>query len=397
MTSWDIHPRDADLGRTLDPLSRWTSLELVERYNQPDTWTLTGPTSSLAVFTPGMGAILDRDGEQVSSGQVRHIQRTAEYDEHGRLQDTITLGFVADTRELWSRLCYPEPGHLVTTTPSLFSVAYDERTGPRETLILGYVADNLGPAAPVTSRRLTSLALPATLGRGGTATVKARMTVLGDLVATQAELGGLRVRIMHDETSGTPRLLLKIEDTADVSADVVFGGADVARATGIVSTWGYSIEDPEVSDAIAFSSGQKAARQATRLADAGAQALWQRRREVLIDQRQTSDVNEITDALTERLEEGATPTEVSFQISPGTDLRYGTDFRVGDRVGIELPGLPQEVSDNTIREVTTSVPWGEPAQIALVVGTPGATTASTKQAARLNRALKKISLLERDY
>lgn len=393
--TWDIHPRDANLGRSLDPLSRWTALELVERYNRPDTWTLTGPTSELAVFTPGMGAILDHDGEQVTSGQVRHVARTAAYDEQGRLQDTITLGFVADTRELWSRLCYPDPAHTITSTPSTFTVAHDTRTGARETLILGYIADNLGPAAPVTSRRLTALALPSDLARGGSTTVNARMDVLGELVAKQAELAGLRVRIMHDESTGAPRLLLRIEETADVSANVTFGSAETARATGIVTTWGYSIEDSEVSDAIAFSAGELAARQATRLSDAGAIALWARRREVLIDQRQTSDPAEITDALTERLEEGATPSAVQFEITPGADIAYGTDFTVGDRVGVELPGLPGEVSDNTIREVTTSVPWGEPETTSLVVGTPDATTTSTKTAARLNRSMRRLALIER--
>lgn len=393
--SWDIHPRDAGLGRTLDPLSRWTSLELVERYGPPDTWVLTGPAASLAVFTPGMGCVVDHDGEQVTSGQLRHIERRAEYDDQGRLQDTITLGFVADTRELWSRLCYPDPSHTVTSTPSTFAVSHDTRTGTREALILGYIASNLGPLAPLADRRLPSLVLPASLGRGGTTTKNLRMNVLGEVVAELAEAGGLRVRIVHDEAAGTPRLLLRIDPTADVSANVVFGTADTARATGHVTSWGYSIEDPEVSDAIAFSAGELTAREATRLGDAGAVALWARRREVLVDQRQTDDPDEITDALTERLAEGATPTGVEFAAAPGADTRYRTDFAVGDRVGVELPGLPAVVSDNTVREAVTTVPWGEPEQLSLVVGTNGAQSASTKTAARLNRALRRLSLIER--
>lgn len=393
--SWDIHPRDADLGRTLDPLSRWTSLELVERYGPPDTWVLTGPADELAVFTPGMGALLDRDGEQIASGQVRHIERRAEYDDQGRLADIITLGFIADTRELWSRLCYPDPAHTITSTPGAFAVSHDTRTGARETLILGYIADNLGPAAPVVSRRLASLALPADLARGGTATITARMDVLGDLVASQAELAGLRVRIVHDESTGAPGLALRIEPTSDLSANIIFGSADTARATGMVTTWGYSIEDPEMSDAIAFSAGEQAAREATRLVDADAIALWARRREVLIDQRQTDNPDEIIDALTERLEEGATPSAVQFEITPGADIAYRVDFAVGDRVGVELPGLPGEVSDNTIREVTTSVPFSEPETVSLTVGTPDATTTSTRAAARLNRALRRLAMIER--
>lgn len=395
VVSWDIHPRDADLGRTLDPLSRWTSLELVERYGPPDTWVLTGPAQELAVFTPGMGCVLDRDGQQVTSGQVRHIQRHAEYDDAGRLQDTITLGFIADTRELWSRLCYPDPSHTVTSTPSTFTASHDTRTAARETLILGYTASNLGPLAPVADRRLTTLVLPADLARGGTTTRRLRMNVLGDVVAELAEAGGLRVRIAHDELAGVPRLLLVVDATSDVSQGVVFGTADAARATGYVTSWGYAMEDPEVSDAIAFSAGELTARQATRLSDAGAVALWARRREVLVDQRQTDDPDEITDALTERLAEGATPTSVEFTVAPGSDIQHRADFNVGDRVGVELPGLPLEVSDNTVREVATTVAWGEPERLSVVVGTGGAQSASTQSAARLNRALRRIAMIER--
>lgn len=395
MVTWDISPRDADLGRTLDPLSNWTSLDLVERYGPPDTWVLTGPASELAVFTPGMGCILDRDGQQITSGKVRHIERKAEYDDDGRLQDNITLGFIADTQHMWSRLCYPDPSHTITSTPSTFSVAHDTRTNSREALILAYTGANLGPAAAITSRRLTSLVLPSSLGRGGTTTKKLRMDVLGDVVVELAERGSLRVRIVHDELAGVPRLLMVIDDVEDVSANVIFGPPDVARATGHVMGYGYTIENPQVTDAIAFSAGELASREATRLSDAAALALWGDRTEVLVDQRQTDDVDEITDALEERLAEGATPTSVEFAVAPGGDTQFRVDYDVGYRVGIELPDLPEEVSDNTIREANTKVEFEQPERLSLVVGTPGAQSASTKRAARLNKALKRIAMIER--
>lgn len=397
--TWEITPRDANLGRTLDTLSRWASLDLVERYNAPDTWVLTGPAAELSVFTPGMGCILDRDGEQVTSGKVRHIDRKATYveDERGDpvLQDVITLGFIADTQRLWTRLCQPDPSHLITSTPSTFSVAHDTRTGFREDLILDYTSANLGPAAPITHRRLASLALPSSLSRGGTTTKKLRMDVLGDVVAELGEMGRLRVRIVHDEpTPSAPQLLMIIDAVQDVSANVIFGSPET-RATGYVTSWGYTIEDPQVTDAIAFSAGELSAREATRLSDSAAIALWGDRTEVLVDQRQTDDVNEITDALEDRLAEGATPVSVEFSIAPGGDVRFRTDYDVGYRVGVELPDLPQEVSDNTIREANTLVEFEQPERVSLVVGTPGAQSASTKRAARLNRALKRIAMIER--
>lgn len=392
--TWRITPRDADLGRTHDNVAGWTELELVERYNLASTWVLDGPSSALSVFTPGTGCILF-DGEyQVASGQARIFDRKAEYVD-GRLRDTMTVGFIEDTRHLWTRLCYPDPTHTITSTPSTFGAAYDTRTSSREGLILGYTADNLGPAAPVTSRRLTQLALPASLGRGGTTTRKARMDVLGDLVAELAEGWG-RVRIVHDEpVGGPPRLLLKVDAVSDLSADVVFGSPGVARAAGYFKGWGYTMEDPEATDAIGFDANEKAARQATRVSSADAIALWGRRHEVLVDQSETDDTAQILDSLNEKLAELATPTSVEFTVSPTSDLQYRRDYGVGSRVGVEVPELPQEVSDNTIRQAITKVRRGESAKPSIVVGTPGAERRSTKDARRITKALERIAKMER--
>lgn len=393
--TWTIHPRNKELTRTLDPLSGYTSCDLVERHNLPGTWVIEGPTEVLIGFTAGMGTILYDGGRQVVSGRVRTIDRASAYDDDGVLRDTMTVGFIEDNKPLWGRLSYPDPAHAITSTPSQFAVSHDTRTGTREDLILGYIADNLGPAAPIVNRRLSSLVLPASLGRGGTTTRKARMDVLGDLVAELAEGAGLRVRVAHDESTGTPRLLLTIAAVPDVSANVIFGTADVARATGNVTTFGYSLANPDVTDAIAFSAGELAARDATRLSDAAAISLWGERTEVLVDQRQTDDASEITDALTERLEEGATPTSVEFIVAPGPDTRYRTDFDVGSRVGVEITGLPGAVADNTVREVATTIRAGVPSLPRLVVGTLGSESRSTKDAARMNRLLKRMAMIER--
>lgn len=394
MTAWQILPRDADLSRSLDPITRWTELALVERYNAPDTWTLTGPADALAVFTPGMGCILDR-GDGFLSGQVRTFDRAYRTDDDGRAEDVVTLGFIADTAELRSRLCWPDPAHALTTTPSTFAASHDTRTGPREDLILAYIADNLGPAAPLASRRLPALLLPASLGRGGTTTKAARMDVLADVVATLAEQGGLRVRIVHDESAGPARLAVVITATQDVSDDVVFGSVNVARATGFVTAWGYSLADPELTDAVVFSAGELTAREAALFTDSGATTLWGRRREVLVDQRQTDDPADIANAATEKLAEGATPVQIEFTVAAGGDVEYRTDYDLGDRLGVELPGLPVEITDTTLREAATTVQWQEAEEVSLVVGSPGVTSRSTAEAARLNRTLRRLALLER--
>src|SRR5690606_32353699 len=151
LVTWTITPRDADLGRTLDEVSIWDSLTVVERYNQVSTWVLEGPAELLNVFTPDMGCILDKDGEQRLSGIVRAIDRVYETDDEGRVVDRVTLGFVEDSAPLWWRLCWPDPSHALSTTMSTFSAAHDVRSDARESILLGYLGANLGPAAPIAS------------------------------------------------------------------------------------------------------------------------------------------------------------------------------------------------------------------------------------------------------
>lgn len=398
MTAWEIWPREADLSRELDPISVWSDLTVVERYvtNGPPTWVLSGPSEHLSVFTPGMGCILDDGGEFVTSGQVRSLQRSYQANPGtGQIEDTTTLGFIGDADDPWSRLCWPDPTHALTGTTSNFTASHDTRTGSREEILLGYIAANLGPAAGVASRRLSSLLLPTSLGRGGSTKFEARMNVLGQVVADLAEAGNLDVRIEHDESTGAPRLAVVIDDVVDVSDDVVFGSADIARATGIVSAWSYSMDAPEVTDAIVFAAGELEAREAARFTDEAAVSLWGRRREQLVDQRQTDDADVMLDAGTKALESGATPISVAFEVADAGDAIYRQTYRLGYRVGIELPGLPLEISDNRVREVTTTVRPGQPDRRTVVVGSPGATSITPPSTARLTAALRRVAMLER--
>lgn len=396
--AWEISPRDGDLGRTLDSISSWTELTVAERYvsNGPHTWVLKGPSEHLAVFTPGMGCILDEDGEQAASGQVRAFGRSYEADpETGEMVDTTTLGFVDDRDDIWSRLTWPDPTHPLTTTASSFTPAYDTRTGARETILLAYIAANLGPAAALTSRRLTSLLLPTSLGRGGSTKFQARMDVLGQVVADLAEAGSLDVRVEHDESTGTPRLAVVVDEVADVSDDIVFGSPDSARAGGIVSSWSFSMDAPEVTDAVVFAAGEQAARAAALFTDSAAASLWGRRRERLVDQRQTDDADVMTDAGTKALEDGASPVSVSLTLADGGDAVYRDTYRLGYRVGIELPGLPLAISDNRVREVVTVVQPNRPQTRTITVGTPGATSIEPPTAGRLNKVLRRLAAIER--
>ena len=86
---------------------------------------------------------------------------------------------------------------------------------------------------------------------------------------------------------------------------------------------------------------------------------------------------------------------MSLRVADGGDAIYRETFSLGDRVGIELPGLPLEISDARVREVTTTVRPGQPDRRTMAVGSPGATTITPPDSARLTAALRRVASLER--
>lgn len=210
VNDWQIHPRNADLTRTFDPLSGWKQLHLFERHNVPDTWTVSGPAFALGMFGPGMGCIVDRDGDQITSGQVTRIGRKGTSTD-GRVVETMSVTFASDLAMLGGRVVRPAPATVLAPGAiGTFPADYDLRSGIVEDLILGYISSNIGPLA-VADRRHARLRLPASQGRGGTTQVSGRLDNLGVLVQQLAEAGGLRVRIVHTEDENGPWLDLKIE------------------------------------------------------------------------------------------------------------------------------------------------------------------------------------------
>jgi hypothetical protein len=388
VSGWSITPVEKDLTRLYDPLSGWTKLALVERHNQPDTWTIEGSASVLSVFTAGSGCILDRDGVQITSGYVRSVGRSGTQAE-GSVVESMTVGFVSHLSALYGRVIIPSPatpiGAAITTLPA----AYDAQTGPAEDLILHYVQASLGDLT-VADRRLQRLRIPASQHRGPVTTITARLNNLGELVASLAESGGLRVTIRHTEPG--PWLDLVVESIADVSNDIRFGSTS-STAAGLVSEWDYSIEEPTVTRAIVAAAGELTDRRFLRLVDPDAEALWGRAVETVVDQRQTDSSAEMTSAAQEELAKGAGPVKVSFTPILSPDLQLRRDVRIGDVVGYDLPGL--DPSKDTVRQATTTVSAeaGATETTEVVVGTPDAP--QTRSQRQVVSAIRGVNAIQR--
>jgi hypothetical protein len=396
MVAWNILPREKNLSRIYDPVSGWQKLVLVERHNLPDTWTITGPPSSLSVFTAGGGCILQRDDEQITSGKVVGINR-AGVTRQGRTTEQMVVTFASDLVNLGHRIIFPDPAHNLTAAVSQFPSSYDLRSGAIETLILGYIRSHIGNLAQL-DRQLARLRIPASLGRGGNTQVSARLDNLGVLVQTLAEAGNLRIRIDHVEDGSGAWLDIFITTVSDLSTDVRFGTAG-STATGIITDWEYEIGAPTVTRAVVAGGGELSARDFLQIDSTPPETLWGMAVEQLIDQRHVpptsvDKVAELTRAANEALTEGAGPVKVAFTPMLGPDLQYRRDVRMGDIVGYDLPGL--DPAKDKIREATTvvSVESGAPTEsVSVVVGTPDAPTSRTQQ--QTARALRGVTVIQR--
>jgi len=282
---WLVWPREPDLSRSFDPLSGADSLVVVERNNRPDGWVISGPSSVLEVFsTPGMGAILDRDGEQVTSGDWTNLRRWTEAG-----VESMEVAFASDLSIF--RLARPEQATtMLPNVPKRFTKGYDTFTGAREDAILHYLKASAGGTA-LPDRRVARLRFPTSLGRGGHTSTSARFDELGPLIQSLAEAANLRVAIVHTEDASGPWLDVKITESADLSEDVRFGTSDTTAA-GLITDWEYEIGAPTATRALVMGGGELQMRVGLEVRDAAAEELWGTVAEVLVDQRQSDPLDD---------------------------------------------------------------------------------------------------------
>lgn len=384
MPQWTIQPRDKNLRRSYDPVKFWSSLTVVERHNvtgtDPGTWSVTARNEGLTgLLTPGNGVLLTRGDQLVMSGPITSIQRGA---------TVSTVSGVSDLDVLNDRILFPDPSSPITSQPA----AYDNRSGPAESVLLSYVRFNAGDAARA-ERRVPRLRLPATLGRGRNVSIKGRLDLLGSTVADIAESGKLHVDILQGEDDA-PFLQFTVRPITDRTGNVRFGATSDFTGGVIGDGWTYTLNRPSVTDAIVAGGGQGQARLFVERVSAEAETTWGAKVEALIDQRQTTVASELADAGDDALSDGDEPVTVSFTITDSPDVQYRKNWFVGDKVGVFIDGLDLS---NLVREVTTTVQAqdGSPTEtVSAVVGSRDSSAWTTKTNTRVAKALKSVRLLQ---
>ncbi|MCP3755752.1 siphovirus ReqiPepy6 Gp37-like family protein [Streptomyces sp. TBY4] len=321
--------RRADLTRVglIRPEDLTLTLEIA--HNNIGSWSLTLPTEhELAdvLLTPGSGLIFTGPTDVLASGPMTAYEHAATPEDR---RGSIAFSGVTDSLILSDMLAWPEPANPDVSKQKL---GHDTRTGPAESLMHAYVAANIGPSAPP-ARRRPSLAMGIDLARGSTITKSARFPTLGELLSEIAAPAGLAFRIVQRGS----QLVFETAATADRTREVRL---DVAAGT--LAGQRVAVTTPGATRVIVAGQGEQEARTLLPIEDAtsiAAEAAWGRRIERFVDQRNTNDVAELTQAGKEVLaESGFTGTAVQAVPVEDSSMEMGIDWGLGDRVTVIAGG-----------------------------------------------------------
>jgi hypothetical protein len=335
MFEWTVEVRDASLAR-VGQLSEFdlTDFVCVPRVNNLGSWSIKLPDTvlnasgvrvphalGLVLRTQGSGLIVTGPNGVVLTGPMTFASQESTAD----APDGVwTVEGVSDAVILARPTAFPQPSN---SNPATQSVSNDVRSGLGEALMRSFVSANIGPTAS-TARKLTDLTLSADGGRGVTLTKSPRFQNLLELTQEIALGSGLLFDVVQ---VGSGRQF-QVTAPQDVSAAVRW---DIANNQLSRSKYGYSA--PGVTRVFVAGQGEGIDRtivEVTTAASLLSEAIWGRI-ERFIDQRNTDDVAELTQAGLELLAaEGSTVR--SLEVVPSSDLAdgFGSTWFLGSWVTI---------------------------------------------------------------
>lgn len=381
--------RDENLNRLGQLLpSDLVGWESVLRFNNVGVWGIelvaNLPMAQL-LSTPGYGIVVThKDAGVILSGPTVSAETVYE---SGDPIGVMKIAGVDDSVILADRLAYPDPA---VADASAQTQAYDSVSGiPASTAMIYYVEGNLVPGIAPTGRAIPSMTVAANPAIGSTVAKSARFDVLGELLTDIASIDGLGFDIKQVDGSLEFRVFEPVDRTGEIRMDV-------ANQTLAKTAYGYGA--PELTRAIVAGQGEGVDRtfvDVTTTESLDAENLFARRIESFIDQRNTADSTELTQAGLEKLAAGGTIL-TSVDVIPSSDLtmRYGQDWNLGDRVTVVVAN--QEVSA-TVTQVSIRVE-SNGIFIGATVGEPNGvdfeaivTKKQTKQQTRINALERKES------
>ena len=377
--------RDASFARIgqLLPTDGLATFKATLKFNNVGSWEISIPEVSKAadlLRTPGAGLICTNNvtGQVLFSGPT-----VAAVNEK---QAGVPFGVWAirgatDGIILGEHLCYPTPS---TADVTLQTSAYDVATGVASTVMYGYVQRNIGSSAPA-ARKITGLSLAADAGLGSTVTGSARFDNLGEYLTTLATVS--TPQLGFDVKQSGSGIQFSVYQPSDKTATVRM---DTANGTLQKTTYGYGYGSTR---AIVAGQGVGTARtfqEVTTSASTAAESTWSRRVEKFVDQRNTNDATQLSQAGLDELASGGTITSLSVVPSSDTTMAVFKDWGLGDKVSVVVGS--QQVSA-TVSAITLAI-GTDGLRVGATVGDPNGFDFESVLMKRQTDAASRLTTLE---
>ncbi|MFC9085364.1 siphovirus ReqiPepy6 Gp37-like family protein [Nocardiopsis dassonvillei] len=319
----EVYSRDPDLVRR-GPLP-WQTATITLDHLGVSAWQLTMPATARERVAPGWGVFVTLDRAQILSGSVEDPERVRESNSS---LGSMTVSGADDLAIVASALAWPDP-----TAELAFQGGSDARSGVAETVIKGYVGDNIGttratvrrdPAAPG-ARQVT---VAPDLGRGAAVEHSARYTPLMEVI--RACHGGLGITCQQ---SGS-------EIVFDVFEPQERPSAVFSHELGNLRSCRWRDALPEVTHAIVGGDGEGAARPMQLRADSAAAQAWRMAVEEFVDERTETSTDALDAAGDQALADGRRAGIIEATLADTPRLRFGQGYGLGDYVTVSPePGV----------------------------------------------------------
>ena len=348
-----------------DPITRWTSLDVTRRRNEPGGGTVKLSRADITAdqLAPGNRIVMVRDGQVFSSGPIeRPGPENWSVDGEDVGPGTAEVTWADDLASVVARRTYPTPSAASTAQTDARWTA----TGAAADVIRSLVNLNAGPGA-LSYRRVPGLVLGAGAGIGATVTFGTRFEPLGDALRTVALLGGgLAFRVVQVDRM----LEFQVSEPRDLTRRVRF-----SRGLRNLRSYQYEPAAPTVTTAIVGGQDEGADRVIVERTNTDAEAAWGRM-ETFVDQRQSDDTpgdtTELEQAGDEALANGAETARLSAVCIDTPAQRYGVDYDINDLVSIELnSGV---VLVDVVRGVSLAHTPREGERVSVLIGTEDPST-----------------------
>ncbi|MFI1655614.1 hypothetical protein ACH4ZU_12005 [Streptomyces sp. NPDC020472] len=377
-----VEVRDKTLTRVGAIPADLLTMDAEDAHNNVGTWKLSLSSEhplAAVLSTPGAGIIVTGPADVLFSGPVTQTETAVTATDP---LGTLTVEGVDDTIILSDMLAWPDPANGDAASQSR---AYDERTGPAETLMHAYVNANCGPGAPA-SRRRTGLIMGTNAARGASVSKAARFQQLGELCKELAEPAGLGFRVVQRGSS----LVFETYAVADRTKEARLGVVNNTLAGQRVST-----STPQKTRVIVGGDGDGSNRLFVGVDNAdslAAEADWGRRIETFIDERSSTDAAELTQKGAEALADGGATVRAA-QAVPMEDsaLDFGRDWFLGDKVSVIVGNAEMAaVVTGMVLKVDS-----DGYRLGAILGDPTPLDAGAAQAKAAKELESRVSYLER--